>query len=643
MSPAAPPGRGEWDDSPSGLLTLRPDGVVLAANHTLLSWVGRERADVVGTVRFGELLSVGGRIYWETHLSPLLHVEGRVDEVAVELRTAEGRRPVLISAVVVAGPDGPGIVQVGISSARERSRYERELLTARTAADRSSASLRVLQQTTAALSRAVGVDAVAAALLDSVVQQLGAASGTLWLQHPDRGLVVHGSLGETAPPTPSSGSVLAGRSAVLEGERAVVPLHGQSEPQGVLSAAGRADAGADPLDLEVLSAVGQQAGLALDRAQLYEQSSSVARELQHSLLAVDPPEDSRFAIATTYRPGVEMLEVGGDWYDVFYADDGLLSVVVGDVVGRGLGAASAMGQLRSAVRAVAGPEVGPAKLFTRLDRFVDQVDAARMATVAYAELDLTTGLVRYACAGHPPPLLLPVDGPPRLVWEGRSTPLGAFVQATPRNEAQLQLAVGDRLLLFTDGLFERRDRALDEGLELLRETAGALGDLSLDDAVQHLTATLLRDEVTRDDVCVLLLRWSGSDFAREVAGDLRGLSGMRRELAAWLRGHGLISSAVRDLVLATSEATANAAEHGSGGRASESVTVRAWLEQGSSDPDPGTVFVSVRDRGVWRPATSFDERGRGLVLMRALADDVSVESADGTTVVLRRRLRQEVP
>ena len=150
----------------------------------------------------------------------------------------------------------------------------------------------------------------------------------------------------------------AARAEVRDG-RVVVPLHGLSAWQGVLSLAPRTDAGADPLDLEVLTAVGQQAGLALERAQLYEQSASVAHELQRSLLAIDLPDDPRFAVATTYRPGVEMLEVGGDWYDVFLAAEGVLSVSVGDVVGRGLGAASAMGQLRSAVRAVPDRTPGP--------------------------------------------------------------------------------------------------------------------------------------------------------------------------------------------------------------------------------------------------------------------------------------------
>jgi serine phosphatase RsbU (regulator of sigma subunit) len=496
-----------WDDAPTGLLTLAPDGRIADLNATLLSWVGRARDDVVGRLRLSELLSVGGRIFWETHLAPLLTVEGRLDEVALELSGPQGRRPVLLTAVTGA----QGQVQAVLAAAGERARFERELVAARASAERSEAQLRALQGATAALSRAVGVEAVGGALLAASVGSLGGGSAALWLVDGDLGLVSAGVRGEPdgAAPLPS-GPVLQEHRAGELGDRVVVPLHGSSGLQGVLSVAPRTDAGADPLDLEVLTAVGQQAGLALDRARLYEQSAGVATELQHSLLAVAPPVDERFAVATVYRPGVEQLEVGGDWHDVFLAGDGVLSVVVGDVVGRGLAAASAMGQLRSAVRAVAGPDVGPARLLSRLDRFVEQVEAAGMATLAYAELDLASGAVRYACAGHPPPLLLRSGAEPELLWEGRSTPLGAFVTARTRAESTLRLDPGDRLLLCTDGLFERRDRSLDDGLDLLCRAAAAFDGVPLEDAVHDLTELLLQDEQGRDDVCVLLLSWSGA-------------------------------------------------------------------------------------------------------------------------------------
>lgn len=504
---ATPPGD-PWNEAPAGLLTLAADGTILAANRTFLAWVGSDRADVEGGVRLADLFTVGGRIFWETHLSPLLHVEGRADEVALELRGTGGRLPVLLTAVT--GADG--LVLVAMSSARDRSRYERDLLAARAAAERSESRLRALQGVTAALSEATGVAAVGRALLSAAVGRLGAAAATLWLLDGDGRLLPGGSEGEAEvrEPPPPGRLVLQGSAPVQDDGRVVLTLCGQAAVRGVLSLAPQASAAAEPMDLEVLTAVGQQAGLALDRALAYEQNASVAHELQQSLLATAPPADERYAVATVYRPGVEMLEVGGDWHDVFLVGGDLLAVVVGDVVGRGLRAASAMGQLRSAVRAVAAPDLGPARLLSRLDTFVEQVEAAGMATVAYAELDLATGRVRYACAGHPPPVLVPAAGDPVLLWDGRSTPLGAFVRPQPRSQAELRLAPGDRLLVYTDGLIERRDRGLDEGLEVLRDTAAGLRGHALGEAVRGLTSRLLVDERTRDDVCVLLLSWSGA-------------------------------------------------------------------------------------------------------------------------------------
>ncbi|MDQ1681262.1 MAG: hypothetical protein QOI42_2121 [Frankiaceae bacterium] len=500
-----------WDDAPCGLLTLGEDGTITSANRTLLEWVGHAHDAVVGRLRLSELLSAGGRIYWETHLSPLLYVDGRIDEVALELRSPAGRMPVLLTAVTGKASDGSVAVHVALSSARDRSRYERELLAARHSADRSAAQLAVLQEVTSALSAAPGLDAVHRAL-ETAAARLGSLRAELWTAEDDDTLrrrldVAVG--GTDGPEAPRLDVDAIGNPRILADGRAVLPLRGRSRLHGVLVITPRTDADADPLDLEVLTAVALQAGIALDRSRLFEQHASVARELQHSLLAGDPPDDDRFTVATVYRPGVELLEVGGDWHDVFLAADGILSVVVGDVVGRGLTAASAMGKLRSAVRAVAGPDVGPGRVLSRLDRFVEQVPAAALATIAYTELDLARGLVRYACAGHLPPLLLRANGDDEVLWGGRSTPLGAFVQAEDRGEAEVQLAPGDLLLLYTDGLIERRDRGLDDGIEALAVAAAAVRDLPLPEAVRTLTMDMLRDEIVRDDVCVLLLSWTG--------------------------------------------------------------------------------------------------------------------------------------
>ena len=162
-----------WDAVPCALVVLGRDGTVLDANGTFLDWVGRERSDVVDRLRLSQLLSVGGRIYWETHLSPLLLVEERVDEVALELAGPSGRLPVLLTARVVT-TDGGATVQAVLVSARERSRYERELVAAKAAAEASAARIRMLLEVTSALSGAVGVENVVSALLSAATGPLGA-------------------------------------------------------------------------------------------------------------------------------------------------------------------------------------------------------------------------------------------------------------------------------------------------------------------------------------------------------------------------------------------------------------------------------------------------------------------------------------
>jgi serine/threonine-protein kinase RsbW len=164
-----------------------------------------------------------------------------------------------------------------------------------------------------------------------------------------------------------------------------------------------------------------------------------------------------------------------------------------------------MGQLRSALRALARARLGPARVIEHLDGFVEQVETARYATLAYAEIDLDSGATRLACAGHPPPVLSQPRSAPHLLWEGRSTPVGTFGGSGSRSEAALTLEPGARLLLYTDGLFERRHRPLDEGLDRLVEEFDRRSDVPLPALIDGLTEALLADEEGHDDVCLLCL------------------------------------------------------------------------------------------------------------------------------------------
>jgi sigma-B regulation protein RsbU (phosphoserine phosphatase) len=233
-----------------------------------------------------------------------------------------------------------------------------------------------------------------------------------------------------------------------------------------------------------------------DVERLHEHAREISHTLQQSLLAGEPPRDERFSVATLYQPAGE-LEVGGDWHDAFVLDGGRVGVVVGDVVGRGLTAATAMGQLRSAVRALAVTGIGPRAVIGYLDSFVAQVETAQFATLAYAEVDPGTGLVTVAAAGHLPPVIVrPASA--ELFMGGRSTPLGVRTPDVPRTEATLELDPGDRLVLYSDGLVERRRESIDAGLERL------LATVMTEATPDALARALEEDGRGDDDVCVLV-------------------------------------------------------------------------------------------------------------------------------------------
>ncbi|TQS40852.1 SpoIIE family protein phosphatase [Cryptosporangium phraense] len=388
--------------------------------------------------------------------------------------------------------------------------------------------------------------------------------------------------------------------------------------------------------------VAATAALALDNARRYEQEREVAYTLQRSLLSGGLPRRQGLRIATHYRPAMENLEVGGDWYDAFELGDDRIGIVVGDVVGRGLNAASAMGQIRSAIRALAGAGLGPAALLDQLDRFVGQFDAGRMATLIYLELNPRTGFVRYACAGHFPPLLVQGDEEAQYLWDGRSTPLDAYAGQPGRSEAEVTLLPGARLLLYTDGLVERRGRLIWRGLELLREEMEKHRTSSAAAIVESLSETMLLDEGARDDVCLLALSLAESTpFEEEIPADLGELTGVRNRLRAWLADHEVDKHDGFAIVLACSEAIGNAIEHGyrtgGSGAGPRTVSISASIVDERVD-------VTIRDSGLWQPRETPPDRGRGLMLMKRLMDEVTVDrvSADrsrGTTVTMSRRVR----
>ena len=232
----------------------------------------------------------------------------------------------------------------------------------------------------------------------------------------------------------------------------------------------------------------------------------VAHQLQASMLSGTLPTFPGLELEVAYRPAVSTLEVGGDWYDAFWLERGeTLGLVVGDVVGRGIEAAATMGQLRSAVRALASTGLSPAGLLHALDGYSRRHDVGRVATLVYAQLGVRSRLLRYAAAGHMPPAVTTPGEAPLLAWEGRTAPLDAYYgKPIRREEAELALPAGGRVVLFTDGIIETRSLDLDDGLDRL------LAELAADPQVTaQALAHRLRDPDDADDVCVLTAGFAG--------------------------------------------------------------------------------------------------------------------------------------
>jgi PAS domain S-box-containing protein len=494
-----------FEHAPCGYLSAAPDGTIGRVNETFLRWTGHRREDLVGAKRFQELLTVGGRIYYETHYAPLLRMQGAVREIAVDVVAADGTRlPVLVNSILVRDGGGePQAIRTIVLDARERKSYERELMVARDRERLAREQTERLQRITAVVAAAPDAQAIGA----GVIAELGALgaehAGIAMLDPETAELRVLARRGAPGGPGPMPAEPEFGA------REARLPLAGASGAAGVLWLAFAEPRELDDGERAFLLACATQTALALERGRLYEQTRDVASSLQRSMLAGEPPRDPRFEIATRYLPAVEHLEVGGDWHDAFALPGDRVGIVVGDVVGRGLGAASAMGQLRSAVRALAGADRRPGEVLGHLDTFVEEVEPARFATLAYAEVHPDSGAVTMASAGHMPAVLFGAGEPPQLYMGGRSTPLGMPVADGARAEATFSLTAGAGFLLYTDGLVERRTEPIDAGLDRLVAAVAAMPDPAPSDLARALPDTLVEHGAAGDDVCLLGFRFSG--------------------------------------------------------------------------------------------------------------------------------------
>jgi serine phosphatase RsbU (regulator of sigma subunit)/DNA-binding response OmpR family regulator/anti-sigma regulatory factor (Ser/Thr protein kinase) len=414
----------------------------------------------------------------------------------------------------------------------------------------------------------------------------------------------------------------------------VVPLTTDDRAFGLLVlAAGQADA-FDPADLELLGLAADRIATAIDHALRFEHERQQVVVLQSSLLPDALPEHPRLELAARYLPGELGAQIGGDWYDALQLDRDRVAVMIGDIVGHGTAAAARMGELRNALRAYAAEGHSPAEALRRLDHLVAvSLGEEMIATVLLLIADTARGTVTVARAGHPPALIRGVDGEVRVLESENTLPIGVMRNRAP-DEVTHSFADGETLLLYTDGLVERRAEPIDDGIARLCEALrnGPADPQGLSD---HVIARLLAERPGRDDVAVLAMRLLGApEGALELI--LPAVSGSvtvaRHRVREWLRVNAreLDREALSDLEVALTEACANVVRHAYG-PADASFKASA-VREGDA------ISLAIRDEGHWRPPRG-DHGGRGLILMRAMCDEVQIEkAADGTTVTMRRRL-----
>jgi GAF domain-containing protein/anti-sigma regulatory factor (Ser/Thr protein kinase) len=555
------------------------------------------------------------------------------------------------------------------ATAVENTRLHRAERQAREEAERSAERSARLQAITAGLSRALTATQVGEVIVAQAVLALRADAAAVYalsedqtafellatLGYPDElrdqwGRFPASMQGPAFDAINSGELVIVGSSEELvarwphlaeaqsqTGDQATVaaPLIQHGRPLGVVYLVFRHRRTFSEEDRQFLSTLARQCAQSVERARLYELEHRTAEVLQRSLLQERLPEIEGITLSARYLPAGSGAQVGGDWFDVISLADGRVGLVVGDVEGRGIGAASAMGQLRNVLRAYAVESSSPSDVVRRVNIFDTALDEPHFATLIYLIFDPRSATLRFSSAGHPPPLVLRPDGTPEYLEGGRSVPIGAYPDAEYVEETTT-LEGGSTLLLYTDGLVERRGSTLTEGFEVLaRSVADSTGALS--PLMDRVLATVPAEERS-DDIALLAVRLEPSPDRLRLRLDAEpsAIPQMRAAIRQWLARHGTSPEATQSVLVACGEACTNAILH-------------------PRDPDPpvieleadvvdGTVHITVRDFGSWRAPGSQPERGRGLGLMRAFMESVEVvRGPGGTEVRMHRRLREPSP
>ncbi|WP_227982484.1 SpoIIE family protein phosphatase [Nocardia spumae] len=524
-------------------------------------------------------------------------------------------------------------------------------------------------QAVSRLATAVGAATTVAEVLSVGLEELRRAIGaetavvSMWPNTQNAPeLYVSGPVadGETASAAPSPGTGAAGDGAAaisrtvldararalldrtrMRPHRAMFPIpEGAASSEGIVAPLGEfgdaalwvrfaAPRAISPGDWSLFSLLVGHLSLAVQRARNFDQARSTSLTLQRAMLG---PIELPPGFAVHYEPALPPLEIGGDWYDVVQLRDGTLGIVVGDCVGRGLSAAVVMGQLRTAAQALLLRGAGPAQLLAELDTVAARIPGAMCTTVCAAILDPVRGLVRYSSAGHMPPVLAAPGRTGRLLEGGRAVPLATF-DTPQRPEATTALEPGSTLVLFTDGLVEQRGVDIDVRFEQIADELSGAAPYPPREVTEAVLNRLRPEAGYDDDIAMVVYRQPPRPLRLDIPAEAGRLTGVRRALAAWLASAAVGHDLAADLVSAANEACTNSIEHAYRTGAAGRVVVTAQCAHGS-------VLIEVIDTGTWRPLPEDPGyRGRGLAMMRALADEVDIDHTDtGTRVRLTAAL-----
>lgn len=388
---------------------------------------------------------------------------------------------------------------------------------------------------------------------------------------------------------------------------------------------------------------------ALHAERRYAAAHDVTLELQRALLPAHLPVLPAVELSARYLVAAPGQAAGGDWFDAVQLDHGRVALVVGDVVGHGIAASAAMGQLRVVLRhALQSRQGDVAAAVADLDRYIGDDPALRATTLCVAVLDPADGALTYCTSGHPPPLLVAATGAARYLAPTGSAHPGS---GQPPAVSTATMGPDDVLLLYSDGLVDRAGQRRRETLVTLAAVAGdaaanrimPLGaPVSSTERVCEQTVEVLTRSGHHDDVTVLAARRRPpiGPLALDVPAERTEITALRSRVTAWLGGFPATSGQTQALTLAVTEVVGNVMEyaHRRGDGRDETISVAGELTA------EGIVEIRIADGGLWPPATSTSDEGagRGLWIAGSLVDELRVEHpADGgTVVVLRSRMRR---